>query len=76
LPGTLTHLPAHSRPPAPVGTLDDAQAAETVDQLGRASRVRLRRAYGCQSAAFAAALGVGVILPAHVAVPELLREAL
>jgi hypothetical protein len=61
-------------------TVDDvdqlAQAAETVDQLGRASRVRLRRAYGCQSAAFAAALGVGVVLPAHVAVPELLREAL
>jgi hypothetical protein len=52
------------------------QAAETVDQLGRASRIRLRRAYGHQAAAFAAALGVGVVLTEHVNVPTAVREAL
>lgn len=53
-----------------------AQAAETVDQLGRASRVLLRRCYGAQSASFGAALGVGVVLPAHVSVPDVLRDYL
>ncbi len=47
-----------------------ADVAQQVDQLGRASRLRLRRCYGTQAAAFAAALGVGVgvgiVLPAHV----------
>ena len=51
-------------------------AAEVVSQLGAASQVRLRRCYGAQSASFAAALGVGVILPKHVAVPDLLRDNL
>lgn len=53
-----------------------ARAAETVDQLGRASRIQLRRCYGSQAASFAACLGVGVILPAHVSVPDLLRDYL
>lgn len=40
---------------------------EAVDQLGRASRLRrLRPCYGSQSASFAAALGIGLVLPAHV----------
>ena len=51
-------------------------AAEVVSQLGAASQVRLRRCYFAQAASFAAALGVGVILPHHVAVPDLLRDNL
>jgi len=43
-----------------------ADVTQQVDQLGRASRLRLRRCYGTQAAAFAAALGVGIVLPAHV----------
>ena len=51
-------------------------AAEVVSQLGAASQVQLRRCYFAQSASFAAALGVGVILPKHVAVPDFLRDNL
>ncbi len=51
-------------------------AAEVVSQLGAASQVRLRRCYFAQAASFTAALGVGVVLPAHVAVPDLLRDNL
>jgi hypothetical protein len=51
-------------------------AAEVVSQLGAASQLRLRRCYFGQAASFTAALGVGVILPAHVAVPDLLRDNL
>jgi hypothetical protein len=62
---------------ATVTDLDQLRTAtETVEQLGRASRIRLRRCYGSQSAAFAAALGVGVVLPAHVAVPSAVRDLL
>jgi hypothetical protein len=53
-----------------------AQAAPVVEQLGPACQLRLRRCYFSQSAAFAAALGVGVVLPQHVAVPELVRDHL
>lgn len=53
-----------------------AQAAEVIDQLGPACQLRLRRCYFSQAAAFAAALGVGVVLPAHVAVPEVIRDNL
>ncbi len=42
------------------------EIAEQVVQLGRASRLRLRRCYGSQAASFAAALGIGLVLPAHV----------
>jgi hypothetical protein len=52
------------------------QAAELIDQLGPACQLRLRRCYGSQAAAFTAALGVGVVLPAHVAVPDLVRDNL
>jgi hypothetical protein len=51
-------------------------ATEVVEQLGRASRLRLRRCYGSQSAAFAAALGVGVVLPSHIVIPSAVRDLL
>ena len=61
-------------------TVDDpaklAQAAEVIDQLGPACQLRLRRCYFGQAAAFTAALGVGVVLPKHVAVPEVVRDYL
>lgn len=53
-----------------------AQAAAAVEQLGPACQLRLRRCYFAQSAAFAAALGVGVVLPHHVAVPDVVRDNL
>ena len=53
-----------------------AQAAEVIDQLGPACQLRLRRCYFGQAAAFTAALGVGVVLPAHVAVPQVVRDHL
>jgi hypothetical protein len=52
------------------------QAGELIDQLGPGCQLRLRRCYGSQAAAFAAALGVGVVLPKHVAVPDLVRDNL
>lgn len=61
-------------------TVDDparlAAAAAMVNQLGNASRIGLRRCYGSQSAAFAAGLGVGVVLPKHVVMPDVFRNAL
>jgi len=53
-----------------------AHATDLIDQAGGASRLRLRRVYAGQSASFAAALGVGLVLPAHVAVPAVLRQYL
>ncbi len=52
------------------------QAGETSMQLGRASKLTLRRAYGCQAAAFAAGLGIGVIASEYVNVPATVRGAL
>ena len=49
-----------------------AHAADVVSQLGRASRLRLRRCYGAQSAAFITALGL-MIPTDHVQVPEIVR---
>lgn len=51
-------------------------AAAAVDTLAAPSRVRLRRMYGAQSSAFAAALPLGVVLPDHLNVPALVRESL
>jgi len=51
-----------------------AEAAETVTALARASRLRIRRCYGAQAAAFTGALGVGIIPSAHIAVPEVAKE--
>jgi hypothetical protein len=53
-----------------------SQAGELIDQLGPACQLRLRRCYGSQAAAFTAALGLGVVLPQHVAVPDLVRDNL
>ena len=61
-------------------TVDDPAhlpaAAEVIDQLGPACQLRLRRCYFSQAAAFTAALGVGVVLPKHVAIPDVVRNAL
>lgn len=61
-------------------TVDDpaklAQAAEVIDQLGPACQLRLRRCFFSQAAAFTAALGVGVVLPKHVTVPDVIRDNL
>jgi hypothetical protein len=51
-------------------------AGQQVEQLAAACQLRLRRCYGSQAAAFTAALGVGVVLPSHIAVPELVRDQL
>lgn len=50
--------------------------ADLVDQAGGASRLQLRRVYAGQSAAFAACLGIGLVLNAHVAVPAAVRQYL
>ena len=52
------------------------QARSTVEgTLGPAAHLGLRRAYGAQSATFAATLPVGVVLAAHSRVPAGFREA-
>jgi hypothetical protein len=51
-------------------------AAAAVDTLSAPARLRLRRMYGAQASAFAAALPVGVVLPHHLQVPAMMREAL
>jgi hypothetical protein len=38
--------------------------------------VQLRRMYGAQAPAFAAALPVGIVLPDHLQVPAVVREAM
>jgi hypothetical protein len=53
-----------------------ARAVDAVEEAAGASRVVLRRCYGAQAASFAAALGVGVVLNRHVAVPEAIRAYL
>jgi hypothetical protein len=61
-------------------TVTDAQlldhARQAVHQLALTARVRLRPVYGSQDSAFAAALPLGLVLPAHLKVPSELREAL
>ncbi|WP_372442031.1 SCO6880 family protein [Actinomadura violacea] len=51
-------------------------AAAAVDTLSAPARLRLRRMYGSQASAFAAALPVGIVLPEHLQVPALVRESL
>lgn len=51
-------------------------AAAAIDTLAPPARVQLRRVYGSQASAFAAALPLGVVLPSHLQVPALIREAL
>lgn len=50
--------------------------ADVVDQAGGASRITLRRVAGGQSAAFAACLGVGLVLTDHVTAPAAVRDHL
>ncbi|MCQ0005644.1 hypothetical protein LUX73_13900 [Actinomadura madurae] len=51
-------------------------AAAAVDTLAAPARLRLRRMYGSQASAFAAALPLGIVLPDHLQVPALVRESL
>ncbi|HSA51313.1 MAG TPA: SCO6880 family protein, partial [Yinghuangia sp.] len=51
-------------------------AAAAMDNLSAASRLRLRRVYGSQASAFAAALPLGLVLPNHLKVPQQIREAM
>jgi hypothetical protein len=56
------------------GELEKAAAA--VGKLAGRSRLRLRPARYNQAASFAAGLPIGIVLPAHVAVPDQIRQAL
>ncbi|MFC5750712.1 SCO6880 family protein [Actinomadura rugatobispora] len=51
-------------------------AAAAVDTLAPPARVRLRRMYGSQASAFAAALPLGIVLPDHLQVPGVVRDSL
>ena len=62
---------------ATVPTAADLPAARAiVDQLGARARLQLRCCYGTQSAAFTAALGVGVQPTDTSRIPDTLRDAL
>jgi hypothetical protein len=47
-----------------------------MENMGNASRIALRPAYGCQASAFAATLPLGINLPSHLRVPQVIREML
>ena len=53
-----------------------AVARTLVEQLGARSRLQLRPCYGSQSAAFTAALGLGVLPTDVTRIPDTLRDAL
>jgi hypothetical protein len=60
---------------ATVRRIEDLRtAAATVDVLAPPARLRLRRVYGSQAAAFAASLPLGIVLPEHLQVPGTIRE--
>jgi hypothetical protein len=66
---------------ADVDQLDDPRLAvdvarSAVENLAATARIQLRPVYGSQDSAFAAALPLGIVLPAHVALPREFREAL
>ena len=54
--------------------LDSARAA--VGNLAPTARINLRPVWGSQDSAFAAALPVGLFLPAHLKIPEQVRQSL
>jgi len=54
--------------------LADAEAA--IDNLAATARISLRRVYGSQDSAFAAGLPLGLVLPAHLKVPDQVRSSL
>ena len=51
-------------------------AGVAMENMGSASRIILRPAYGCQASAFAATLPLGLVLPGHLRVPQAIREML
>ena len=51
-------------------------ATAAVENLAPAARVSLRPVWGSQDSAFAAALPLGLFLPAHLKIPEQIRQAL
>lgn len=51
-------------------------AASAVDNLTASSRILVRRVYGSQASAFAAALPLGLVLPNHLKVPQTIRESM
>ena len=53
--------------------LDEAKAA--INNLSAGARILLRPQYGSQDSAFAAALPIGLIIPKHLKVPAIVREA-
>lgn len=62
---------------ATVGSTEElALAAAAVDTLAPPARLRLRRMFGSQASAFAAALPLGIVLPDHLQVPAVVREAM
>ncbi|NYI97337.1 SCO6880 family protein [Streptomonospora nanhaiensis] len=52
------------------------EATAAVDNLAASARLRLRRVYGAQDAAFAAALPLGLVLPRHLRVPADINQHL
>ena len=54
---------------------DMATAATAIEHLGGASRLVLRPAFGQQATGFLAGLPLGIVLAAHVRVPEAIRDA-
>jgi hypothetical protein len=62
---------------ATVRSVEDLPAASAaIDSLAPTARVQLRPMYGAQASAFAAALPLGIVLPDHLQVPALVREAM
>ena len=56
---------------------EDFHAARAaVENLAPTARINLRPVWGSQDSAFAAALPVGLFLPAHLKIPEQIRQAL
>lgn len=59
-----------------VTTVDDIPTAAAItESLSARARLKLRRAYGQQDAAFAASLGVGVLLPDHSTMTQIAGTA-
>lgn len=52
------------------------QVESIVDSLGTTARIVLRRQWGSQAAGFLAGLPLGLVLPAHLKIPESIREAM
>ena len=60
---------------ATVRSVDDLdQASSTVGATAGVARLRLRRCFGSQAAAFAATLPVGFVPWEHTAIPDKVRE--